>query len=514
MKKVPGINITDEYIEYGPGKVPWDLVIMGAGPVGLTAAKFAVAHNLTTLIIEQGSFCGTEMRAETIKNDPFLDRIWGDNFIDNISTNITTANIWHSPKDKYVYTQTIAAVRSFEWPVLIQNMIGRINTQLAILDRKNLYISFDTSVKKACLSKKFGVKSVVSCVETTKGIIQGKAFLDCTGWRTPIGKQLGLDYTKMNNPMVKSRCSNFPTNKYGTFHAYYIEAGAAKSVDSSPPAIIVVFPGKCGHAEISCQFFSEFGTHGRRTLGEPVLTDEYLFSIWNDFKKMIPSFTEMIKNVIFETEFVTHIPVQSFVKKAMVYPGLILAGDAGGFTDPRTSAGLITSFKGVEFWVNEIAVQIKNGLGKWNFFSRLKANFRFKKSDIFKEVDKYHRQVNNRKHIAYGLWVTAFCINLGWNIITRGYRRIEKTWTMKLSDADFLALDPEERAGIVNVIAAGNLFGNKAAKKCVHFVKLSFQDQTTWSIFKEMIEKELLFKLVDKPKYKNQLINYFDFKLK
>jgi len=509
MKSYPGINITDEYIEQGPDQVPWDLVIMGSGPAGLMAARFAIAHNLKTLIIEAGSICGVEPRAETIKNDPYIDRIWGDGFIDNISTNITSVNIWHSPGDRKVYTQTIAAVRSFEWRTFIQNMIGRINTQLAILDRTCLYISFNTKVKKAGLSKKFGVKQAVTFIETNRGIIRGNSFLDCTGWSSPIGRQLGIDYDKMNNPIVKSRCSDFPTHKYGTFHTYYIAAGAATSVKNSPPAVLVIFPGKYGHAEINCQFFSEFGVHGVRTNQEPEITDEYLFCIWNEFKKTIPSFASMINNASFETEFVTYIPVQSFIKNAMIYPGLILTGDAGGFTDPRTSAGIITIFKGIEFWMNEIVIKNKTGSGVWGFIDKLKANIHFKRSEIFKDVDKYHRQVNHRKYIVYGLWITKLCINLGWDIIVKGYRRIEKTWTMKISDAEYLSLDPEEQAGIVNVIAAGNFFGKRAVKKCLHFIKLSFSDLNSWNSFKDIIDIELLYSQEMKPKYKNQLKIYF-----
>ena len=74
----------------------YDVVIIGGGPIGLSAAKVAGDYGLSVIILEKGDQCGSEVRAETIGADPIISKIWSSSFIDDalvISTQ--TKQVFH-----------------------------------------------------------------------------------------------------------------------------------------------------------------------------------------------------------------------------------------------------------------------------------------------------------------------------------------------------------------------------------------------------------------------------------
>lgn len=56
-------------------KNEYDLIIVGAGPAGLTAALYAYRYNLNTLIISR-DLGGTSLEAHSIENFPGYKNNW------------------------------------------------------------------------------------------------------------------------------------------------------------------------------------------------------------------------------------------------------------------------------------------------------------------------------------------------------------------------------------------------------------------------------------------------------
>lgn len=55
----------------------YDLIIIGAGPAGMTAAVYASRANLSTLMIERGVPGGQMANTEEVENYPGYDSILG-----------------------------------------------------------------------------------------------------------------------------------------------------------------------------------------------------------------------------------------------------------------------------------------------------------------------------------------------------------------------------------------------------------------------------------------------------
>ena len=80
---------------------PWDFIIIGGGPIGLTTAKLASKSGYKTIVLEKGKKCGTDIRGETIEpNNSLLNDIWGESFLKDISIGSCSNNIFISPMAK------------------------------------------------------------------------------------------------------------------------------------------------------------------------------------------------------------------------------------------------------------------------------------------------------------------------------------------------------------------------------------------------------------------------------
>lgn len=66
----------------------YDLIIIGAGPAGLTAGIYARRFNLKTLIIEKESIGGQIASAPLVENYPGFNKISGAELANNFMNNI------------------------------------------------------------------------------------------------------------------------------------------------------------------------------------------------------------------------------------------------------------------------------------------------------------------------------------------------------------------------------------------------------------------------------------------
>lgn len=67
-----------------------DIIVIGAGPCGMTAALYALRAGKTVLVIEGESFGGQIAFSPCVKNYPAIEKISGNQFADNLLTQITT----------------------------------------------------------------------------------------------------------------------------------------------------------------------------------------------------------------------------------------------------------------------------------------------------------------------------------------------------------------------------------------------------------------------------------------
>ena len=58
-------------------QVDYDVIIVGAGPAGMTAAVYASRANLSTVMIERGMPGGQMANTEDVENFPGFDLITG-----------------------------------------------------------------------------------------------------------------------------------------------------------------------------------------------------------------------------------------------------------------------------------------------------------------------------------------------------------------------------------------------------------------------------------------------------
>ena len=99
-------------------QVDYDVIIVGAGPAGMTAAVYASRANLSTVMIERGMPGGQMANTEDVENFPGFDLITGP----DLSTKMFT----HAQKfgAKYEYGD----IKDIEIKVIIKLLTWEINT--------------------------------------------------------------------------------------------------------------------------------------------------------------------------------------------------------------------------------------------------------------------------------------------------------------------------------------------------------------------------------------------------
>ena len=121
----------------------YDIIIVGAGPAGLTAALYALRANKKVLVFEAKSYGGQIIKANKIENYPGIDLISGFDFATNLYNQVkkfggeikyeTVINIDDkktvvTTKDKYEAKAIIIATGSFNRRLNIdneENLVGK-----------------------------------------------------------------------------------------------------------------------------------------------------------------------------------------------------------------------------------------------------------------------------------------------------------------------------------------------------------------------------------------------------
>ena len=89
----------------------YDIIIVGAGPAGLTSALYALRANKKVLILEANTYGGQIINASQIENYPAIEKISGYDFATNLynqvqklGVEIKYETVLHIEKDKTVQT--------------------------------------------------------------------------------------------------------------------------------------------------------------------------------------------------------------------------------------------------------------------------------------------------------------------------------------------------------------------------------------------------------------------------
>ena len=91
----------------------YDIVIIGSGPAGISAAIYAARASLSVIIIEQAVYGGKLSKTYEIENYPGVERISGvelaQKFVDqvkNFNVEIVTGSVNKLEKNEYIHVYT------------------------------------------------------------------------------------------------------------------------------------------------------------------------------------------------------------------------------------------------------------------------------------------------------------------------------------------------------------------------------------------------------------------------
>lgn len=71
----------------------YDIIIIGAGPAGMTAALYAKQAKKNILLLEKNTYGGQILKANLVKNYPGIQEISGFDFANNLYTQLTNLNV-------------------------------------------------------------------------------------------------------------------------------------------------------------------------------------------------------------------------------------------------------------------------------------------------------------------------------------------------------------------------------------------------------------------------------------
>jgi|GEM_PF-3683722 len=481
----------------------WDLIIIGAGPIGLTSAKIASEKGLEVLVLEKQKEGNFIARAETVesnetkyytknKSESFsiINDIWGDNFLEELKLDYHNKNIFYPPMtQEYKKINKITTVEilenpyNFDWHDFIKKMTDIVKLS------SNVTFIYNLEVKE--ISETNNDKLLLG-IKTNKGEFYGKTLFDCAGHNSPFASTLGIDYSKLNNPAIKTKFLNFPEELAKTFHTFYIPCGSLNSFKNIPPAMLVIFPcrnHKNKYAEINCQFFTEYGSNGY-IYSNKKYSNKKLMEYWEAIKLSYPVFSDMIKKCNLKEEYLTYIPCQKMLDKAIYKPGIIKIGDSAGFVRPNSSSGIVMGMKAAKYWAERIAC-FKNI--KWNTNLAEKLDNEFKKEDFYIYLKNLHRKTRFRKNLAYDSMKTPEGFNNYWNLIVNGYRRLEKNDAMNITDEEFEKKNWSVKLTVINTILQCNIITPLMREKLLRFLEIS-KKSNEWDMIFADLSTDMIFK--------------------
>ncbi len=400
----------------------YDFIIVGAGPGGLTAGIVSTKMGLKCLILEKGKVPGPKPRGETIHDYPLINDIMGKGFIKSISKHETIDRIFHSPKNVFqsnIIAQEISYV--FDWRDFIDRLV-KISNDLNVEIRCSSEVISPIIREEMCIGVNYKDK---------EGIIReayGNAIFACDGFESVIGNYFKIDYSRINNSMIKCLVSNANINiaVNSALELFLVASGELKFAPEFPPCALFMFPRGGKEIEIGLMTFT---TAAIELDSVSIPDNEELLRVWSEIKIKYPGFSEFLKGGIIEHEEVTGIGSAKLVENFIPYPGVVLIGDSAGFVESSGSSGLHSSMAMAEFFAKSIGNElnsvpenitelIKSNKTFWTDEKRRIITRTFKKTAIYKRISKTYKLFNGFIINIFKNMRTAENVNEKWELIS------------------------------------------------------------------------------------------------
>jgi flavin-dependent dehydrogenase len=318
---------------------PYDLIISGAGPVGLAAAIIAGRAEMKVLILEQADKPAPLPRGETVHDHPIFTELMGQGVLKSLALNQTADRLFFSPNalKKFKIKRKSPSI-VFEWEKFIKILMTQAeNTGITIQTQKQ--------VLKPIIQESRCVGVVLS--DGTQ--YYGHTVLACDGHRSALGKEMNIPYETLNCLIAKRLVSNYSAN-YTGFSYYFIPAGSLDYAPRFPPGVIFNFPRQSGHTEVGFMIFTSAALRIPQHCDLP--TEDDMLRVWHRLLEDHPHFSDLMKNTKLEFEYITSIPVAKLFEPAMPIPGLIFLGDSAGFVEASGASGISAGLQAAKFAVN------------------------------------------------------------------------------------------------------------------------------------------------------------------
>jgi len=390
----------------------FDFVIVGAGPAGLTASIVAAREGFKVVVIEKGDQAGPKPRGEGMGYYSIVDDILGKDFLPSIGFKSDGARVWHSPGDLQITTTFREYPHYFfEWREFIDRFVEKAKE-----------VGVDILLKSEVIEpiEKNGICVGLKYKDESSNIneIYGKAILDCSGYTGVIGRYYGIPYDEeINCPIIKCLVSeaNIEIEKTPGLQFFFIGNGDLNYSPNFPPSVAYVFPLENKRLEVGLMLRMAQVPQMKTVI---VPDNKEILRVWENLKKNYPGFSEFFKAAKIDYEEVTVLPNARMVKNFVPRPGIVLIGDSAGFVNPFGSSGLYYSMEMSQFWVKNIAKQMKEKEETWSAENIEDYKTAFENYDVYKEVKGLYNLIGAFEYKIFNRLRTAEKINKKWEYIS------------------------------------------------------------------------------------------------
>jgi flavin-dependent dehydrogenase len=390
----------------------FDFVIVGAGPAGLTASIVAAKEGFKVVVIEKGEQAGPKPRGEGMGHYSIVDDILGKDFLSSIGFKSNGDRVWHSPGNLQITTTYREYPHYFfEWREFIDRFVEKAKeVGVEILLKSEVIEPIEKD--GVCVGIKY--KNEFSNINE----IYGKAVLDCSGYAGIIGRYYGIPYDEeINCPIIKCLVSeaNIEIEKTPGLQFFFIGNGDLEYSPNFPPSVAYVFPLENKRLEVGLMLRMAQVPQMKTVI---VPDDKEILKVWDNLKKNYPGFSEFFKAAKIDYEEVTVLPNARMVKNFVPRPGIVLIGDSAGFVNPFGSSGLYYSMEMSQFWVKNIATNMRKHENIWSAENIENYKTAFENYDVYKEVKGLYNLIGAFEYKIFNRLRTSDKINKKWEYIS------------------------------------------------------------------------------------------------
>ncbi len=381
----------------------YDLIICGAGPVGMAAAIQAGRRGLNVLVLEKGATPAPFPRGETARPHEIFEELLGSGFMESISLHRTAGRRINSPGVRKTFEiQRPQRSYIFDWHQFIDRLYERTK-ELGVDFRFNNEATEPIVTGGSCRGVRLADGEE----------IHGTTVIDASGHTSKLGRFSGIDYGRINAPMVKCLISNF-RGRYRGMQFYFVSQGYLNEAPDFPPFIAFIFPRNADKCEIGLITIPA----ASRILKIATPTAEETMRVWEIVKQNYPGFSSQLKGSTIDVEAPTGLTMAGLQEEGCLIPGLIHLGDAVGFVEATGGCGLTAGMLSARNAANFIADFTP---AKWDPSLQLRYNKMFKSSAIFIHIKRTYRIVLGGLGFVFGRLRTSKRINRHWWLIRLFY---------------------------------------------------------------------------------------------